>query len=178
MIVITDAMLGESRDRADAIMANLKPTDNYTGVSEEDRFFHGLLGEFTSREWFMTHGIHGNHRLSLSGESQACEFIIKPPHSPSFRLDAKASTKQSYRYAMMPLSQKIDFDVLWAVRLDLHAGMAEMMGFAFRDEVERWPVRMFKTMTRHADYSTLRTPTEFIEFVHGGVDRENARCAI
>lgn len=157
MIHLSNAMLDEAARLELKVLANLKKTPNYTGISIKDRFFYGYLGEIIFREYLKSIGVKGVHHINTDGESHRSDITADLNNTATI-IDVKAASKPYYKRLMMPLSQELDFNIVVGVKLDLMRSAATIEGFATLDEVLTWNIDVFPPntiKTRWKFYSEL-----------------------
>lgn len=168
-VLLYPGEVGLARAYAKLVTVNLKRTPNYTGLSAPDRFFHGYLGELAVRHYARMLGLRHRYRVITDGNSQRSEFLLAWGDSGRvFGLEVKTASKAWHQKVMLPAAQKLDFEILLAVRLahvDEDRGECEatIHGWLTPEDVRALPVGTFPphtTPTRHAELRQLRALSE------------------
>lgn len=125
-------------------------TDNYTGISEPNRFAIGYMGEFAVVDVFRKFLPYDavRHYIRIDGRSQLRSEIL----AGGVRIEVKTAGKPTHLRFMIPLAQRLlNADAYVGARLmGLDEGIVEVWGWLTPDEVEMMPVRDFgKGPTRH-----------------------------
>lgn len=140
----------ESWHLAAAIEATgLYATPNYTGLSEDNRFFTGYLGEFAVAKWLTDLDIRHKHRVKASGHSEPAEFLVWHK-GQAYRLEVKTAGKPCYEKFMMPESQPIDALFYLGARVStiVPECCISLHGWLGARQVSELPVEMVKVLTR------------------------------
>lgn len=178
-VPLTRDMWDEARSLAESIKkTGLFRTANYTGLSEANRFVTGYVGEFAVERFFRQNKVKFWHRINADGKSQISELSgwIGDLH---VLIEVKASSKEYYKKLMWPAAQPIDAHFVIGVRLSERRGVAQIMGFLCRGDIEkRTQVSVVKQggiSTRHCDYTALNDIDELLGWlVHHDVPEVTA----
>lgn len=131
-IKITEQAKQEARESQKKVAeSGLFDTPNYTGLSEEDRFYYGYLGEWGFAQFLIKHKIPFEWDNKYTGHIDNGDFII---HGKVY--DVKTATKPGYKNLMFPkkqLKHKRDFYI--GCRLD--GNYIEVVGLICRKKIEK-----------------------------------------
>ena len=171
-ILITDEMIQKAETWQRTIFnTGLTTTPNYTGLSVENRFVIGYIGELVFAEWAHLHNLRCDHTIVTNGKSQRPEITIYMG-GEAVMGDIKAASAWHYRKAMLPVSQELDAEFYVAVKLDIGGRRGAVMGGAFKMDVIEFDTGKFGDHgidTRFCDFEDLPVAVDEIKelFDHG-----------
>ena len=137
-INITQSMKTLAKERADLTLLNLKRLgkQQYTGITRENAFYDGYLGELVMLELLKQEGIQGAYRHRSDGVADnRPEFLINTPMGDR-EFDVKTATKPFHIRIMMPAKQLIAHDSQYYVGVRLCGEIGEIHGFCGKDQFQ------------------------------------------
>ena len=136
IIEITDEMKQKARGWNDKVMqSNIKYSPNYTGISVNDRFYYGYLGELVFLELLKQSGKKYEYTPRFDGIPDDCDFLIYIDGKPE-KLDVKTASKNFYKNIMLPKSQWIKKYRDYYIGIRLEGDAANVCGYCKHNDFE------------------------------------------
>lgn len=137
---LTEQMVVRARQyqRKVSETATLRGTENYTGLSVQDRYFHGHLGELAVVKLLGWHGKRYAYKPAADGQPDGGDVTVFVADR-GLQVDIKTATRPTHRCLMIPEAQfaKRHRDLYLGARLDLESMRCEVHGTATRSIMEK-----------------------------------------
>jgi hypothetical protein len=167
-IKITDEMKANAR-RGDArIMATFKKKDgNYTGLSETDRFYNGILGELALVELLKQKGIRAKYTPNWNGFKDKGDATVWCEDYPLI-VDVKTCTKDFHTNLFMPEKQYQKYSHDGYIGVRIVGDVAEIHGYCAKKDFTRSQNPNVKVATYGIELTALRPIERLFEKLDKG----------
>lgn len=161
-VAITEEMKLKARNCSNTILSRLPPRDNYTGLEQKDRYYHGYLGEFAFEEVLKMRNKKAVHNIVLNGASQGEDFLCSFPIGDK-KIDIKISAREYSDGMIFPVSQYQQQGYIY-VGVKLSDKHAQIMGWCWFYQMNKHPEvqRRFPIPTNYIPYTEMNDITGLI----------------
>jgi len=161
--------MATARRWSDRIYAcGITDDDNYTGLSEPDRFYYGYIGELCFCEVLNHYRVRYKFEPHPDGRPDTgTDFIVYGrKHGNAAPINVKTASQSHYRYLMVPEEQFGKcFAAAYIAAHILDGCRLRIEGWISHKELAEYEPTMFKILTRAAPFSELRSIEEMFGLI-------------
>ena len=165
---ITDAIKAKARKNSNAIFKARpdRPEDNYTRLSEDDRYYYGLIGEQIFEQVLINHSKSYEYDPVYDGKADHGDFKLFIGTLPVV-IDVKTCSKVFHKYLAMPVAQfnKYTYDAFVGVQLD--GDVATVWGYCYKSHFKPVNNPNMKVPTMGVALKDLRPIEEMLDKLSG-----------
>lgn len=132
-VPITDEMKKAARRGEKRILSHFKTDKNYTGLSEPDRFYFGILGELAFVELLKQNGVKTKYAPLWNGKADNGDVIVYADGYP-LKVDVKTCSKAFHENLWIPVKQYERYSYNGYIGVRLIDDVAEIHGYCSKDK--------------------------------------------
>lgn len=130
---ISDKMKAAARRGEKRILSHFKNDNNYTGLSEPDRFYFGILGELAFVYVLKQNGIMAKYTPAWDGKADSGDVIVYCDGDP-LKVDVKTCSKKFHENLWIPVKQYQRYSYNGYIGVRLNGDVAEIHGYCSKDK--------------------------------------------
>lgn len=131
---ITGEMKKTAKSYSDSVLKNLKKTPNYTGLSVENRFYCGYLGEQVFNNYLKESKKRFEYQTRFDGNSDNGDYLLFMKSGVVRTADAKTACKKFHSKIMMPFKQAKIHSYYYYIGVKLNEDVGEIWGYCLLED--------------------------------------------
>ena len=132
-IPITNEMKQIAERGEKMILKSFKGNHNYTGLSEERRFYYGILGELAAAELLRLNGVRAKYTPKWGAGADDGDIIVYAGNYP-VKVDVKTASKDYHENLWMPEKQYMRYTYDGYIGVRICGDVAEIHGYCAKKD--------------------------------------------
>lgn len=132
-IPITDEMKKIAERGEKLILKSFKGNHNYTGLSEDRRFYYGILGELATVELLRLNGVRAKYAPKWGAGADDGDIVVYADGYPC-KVDVKTASKDFHENLWMPEKQYMRYTYDGYIGVKICGDVAEIHGYCAKKD--------------------------------------------
>lgn len=166
-IDINDKMKEIARKGEKTILSGFKTDNNYTKLSEPDRFYNGIIGEMALAKLLFENGKRAQYTPDWNAGADDGDLMVWIDGRPQ-KVDVKMAGDPKYRYIMQPEAQFHKYAYEWYVGVRKNGDQAEIFGACHKNRLQPLNIKTLKVPTYGCLLDDLSPIDLFLNLIDDG----------
>lgn len=132
-IPITDEMKKIAERGEKLILKSFKGNHNYTGLSEDRRFYYGILGELATVELLRLNGVRAKYAPKWGAGADDGDIVVYADNYP-VKVDVKTASKDFHENLWIPAKQYVRYTYDGYIGVRINGDVAEIHGYCAKKD--------------------------------------------